>query len=228
MCGIFGYTGKKEAQNLVVQGLKQLEYRGYDSSGVAIQNGLDVIQVEKTHGKIKKLEEILKSHPLKGQTAIGHTRWATHGSPNQENAHPHLDQDNRIAVVHNGIIENYFELREKLEKKGIHFRSDTDTEVIVHLVSQYYKGNLESALQKALKDIDGTYAVAVISSKEPGKIVAAKMDSPLVLGLGKNENFLASDVTALLNHTKQVVYIENGDIVSVTVNQYKITNLSGS
>ena len=228
MCGIFGYTGNKEAQGLVLQGLKRLEYRGYDSSGLAIQNGLSRISVEKSDGKIKKLEEILKTHPLKGHTAIGHTRWATHGVPSRENAHPHLDNESQIAVVHNGIIENFFDLKKTLEEEGARFRSQTDTEVIVHLVAKYYKGNLENAVRRALKELKGTYALAVLCSKEPGKIVAAKQDSPLVLGIGKKENFLASDVSALLEHTDQVVFLENGQIVTLTETGTQITDLSGS
>ena len=227
MCGIFGYTGTKEAQPLVLRGLKQLEYRGYDSSGIAVQNGFQSISVEKTNGKIVNLEAILKSHPLHGQTAIGHTRWATHGTPSRENAHPHLDNDNRIAVVHNGIIENYFEIKKQLEEEGVRFRSQTDTEVIVHLVAKYYKGKLEEAVRRALKDLKGTYAIAVISSREPGKIVAAKFDSPLVLGVGQKENFLASDVSALLEHTNRVVFIENGELISLTQNQFQITDTAG-
>ncbi len=228
MCGIFGYTGNKEAQGLVLQGLKRLEYRGYDSSGLAIQNGLNRISVEKSDGKIKKLEEILKAHPLKGHTAIGHTRWATHGVPSKENAHPHLDNESQIAVVHNGIIENFFDLKKTLEEEGARFRSQTDTEVIVHLVAKYYKGNLENAVRRALKELRGTYALAVLCSKEPGKIVAAKQDSPLVLGIGKKENFLASDVSALLEHTDQVVFLENGQIVTLTEAGTQITDLSGA
>ncbi len=224
MCGIYGYTGKKEAQGIILQGLKRLEYRGYDSSGLAVQNGLNAIAVEKTSGKIRNLEQILKSHPLEGTTAIGHTRWATHGAPSQENAHPHLDQDDRIAVVHNGIIENYFDLKQTLQEQGVVFRSQTDTEVITHLIAKYYKGNLENAVQRALKDLKGTYAIAVMCCKEPGKIVAAKMDSPLVLGIGKGENFLASDVSAFLDHTSQVIFIENGEIVSVLRDSYRIVD----
>lgn len=227
MCGIFGYTGPKEAQNLIIQGLKHLEYRGYDSSGLAVQNGAKAISVQKTFGKIKNLEELLKKKPMYGQTAIGHTRWATHGSPSRENAHPHLDNQDKIAVVHNGIIENFFELRERLQKKGCRFRSQTDTEVIVHLVSHHYKGNLEEAVRQAIKELKGTYALAAIASKEPGKIVAAKLDSPLVLGLGKNENFLASDVSPILEYTDRVIYIENGEIVTLTKESYKIEDVQG-
>ncbi len=224
MCGIFGYTGGRDAQALVIQGLKRLEYRGYDSSGVAVQNGFDRIHIRKTQGKIKKLEELLAKHPLKGKTAIGHTRWATHGVPNEENAHPHLDNESQIAVVHNGIIENFGDLKKTLEGEGARFQSQTDTEVIVHLVAKYYKGNLENAVRRALKDLKGTYAIAVISSKEPGKIVAAKMDSPLVLGLAKNGNFLASDVSALLDHTDDVIFVENGEMLILTENTYRISD----
>ncbi|MGH7198288.1 MAG: glutamine--fructose-6-phosphate transaminase (isomerizing) [Candidatus Omnitrophota bacterium] len=227
MCGIFGYTGQKEAQDLIIEGLKLLEYRGYDSSGLAVQNGDHTLVFEKTHGKIRKLEEILKTHPLHGHTAIGHTRWATHGMPSKENAHPHLDGEGRIAVVHNGIIENYFDLKETLQEEGVRFRSETDTEVIVHLVSKYYKGNLEKAVARALKDLEGTYAIAAISSEEPGKIVAAKKDSPLVIGLGKRENFLASDVSPLLEHTSRVIFIENGEMVTLTGEGFKIVDAAG-
>ena len=227
MCGIFGYTGRKEAQALIIEGLKHLEYRGYDSSGVAIQDSLNSIKFEKTRGKIKNLEEVLLSHPLKGRTAIGHTRWATHGTPNQLNAHPHLDNKNQIAVVHNGIIENYSQLKEKLKKEGSRFRSETDTEVIVHLVAKYYRDNLENAVRRALKDIRGTYAIAVICSKEPGKIVAAKFDSPLVIGIGAKENFLASDVSPLLEHTNKVIFVENGEVIILEENTIKMTDLNG-
>ncbi|MBI3251884.1 MAG: glutamine--fructose-6-phosphate transaminase (isomerizing) [Candidatus Omnitrophica bacterium] len=227
MCGIFGYTGKKEAQGLVLEGLKHLEYRGYDSSGIAVQNGFDHLAVRKTDGKIKRLEEILKAHPLKGTTAIGHTRWATHGTPSPQNAHPHLDHESQIAVVHNGIIENYFDLKKTLEEEGVRFRSETDTEVIVHLVSKYYKGNLENAVRAALRNLKGTYAVAVIASHEPGKIVAAKCDSPLVLGLGTNESYLASDVSAVLEHTRRVIFLENGDVVSLSGGKFQLTDLAG-
>ncbi|MEI8344673.1 MAG: glutamine--fructose-6-phosphate transaminase (isomerizing), partial [Candidatus Omnitrophota bacterium] len=227
MCGIFGYTGNKQAQSIVMTGLKRLEYRGYDSSGIAVEDGSNTISVEKTHGKIKNLEVLLKSHPLKGTTAIGHTRWATHGTPNQLNAHPHLDGRDSIAVVHNGIIENYYELKKVFQDKGVKFRSETDTEVIVHLIAHYYKGNLENAVKVALKDLKGTYAIAVICAKEPGRIVAAKFDSPLVLGLGKGENFLASDVSAFLEHTKDVIFIENNQIVTLDGPGYKITDFEG-
>ncbi len=227
MCGIFGYTGSKEAQDLVIQGLKHLEYRGYDSSGIAMQNGLNTLQVVKTRGKICNLEEILKRHPLKGQTALGHTRWATHGVPSEANAHPHLDNQNQIAVVHNGIIENNFDLRKSLEQEGIHFRSETDTEVIVHLISKYYKGNLENAVRRALRDLKGTYAIAALCSREPGKIVAAKLDSPLVVGKADHENFLASDISAVLDYTNHILFIENGEIVILTRDQCVITDFSG-
>ncbi|HTL70709.1 MAG TPA: glutamine--fructose-6-phosphate transaminase (isomerizing) [Candidatus Eisenbacteria bacterium] len=216
MCGIFGYTGPREAQSLILGGLKRLEYRGYDSSGIAVQNGNASIAFRKTEGKIRKLEEILKAHPIKGRTAIGHTRWATHGVPNEKNAHPHLDRDDTIAVVHNGIIENFFDLKKTLEEAGFRFRSDTDTEVIVQLIAKHYKGNLENAVMAAMRLLRGTYAIAVISSREPGKIVAAKLDSPLVIGIGADENYLASDVSALLDHTKEVIYVNNHELVTLT------------
>ena len=227
MCGIFGYSGNKEAQNIVLQGLKHLEYRGYDSSGIAIQTDANVIAIEKTHGKIRNLEETLKHHPLTGKTAIGHTRWATHGIPTRENAHPHLNESDELAVVHNGIIENHFDLKKTLQEEGVHFRSETDTEVIVHLVAKYYKGNLENAVRRTLKDLKGTYAIAVIASREPGKIVAAKMDSPLVIGSAKGESYLASDISALLEHTDKVTSIENGDVVTMNGGVFSITDVAG-
>ena len=227
MCGIFGYSGNKQAQGLVLQGLKHLEYRGYDSSGIAIQTPAQSIHIEKTHGKIKNLEEALKKHPLVGTTAIGHTRWATHGVPTQENAHPHLDEADELAVVHNGIIENYFDLKKTLQGEGVRFRSETDTEVIVHLVAKYYKGNLEDAVRRTLRDLKGTYAIAVIASREPGKIVAAKRDSPLVIASTKNESYLASDISALLEHTNQVTFIENGDVVTLHQGVFSISDVAG-
>ena len=227
MCGIFGYTGNRQAQDLVIQGLKHLEYRGYDSSGIAMQEETHSITIEKTHGKIKNLEETLKKHPLSGTTAIGHTRWATHGVPTRENAHPHLDEADTLAVVHNGIIENYYELKKKLQEEGIRFRSETDTEVIVHLVAKYYKGNLENAVCRTLRDLKGTYALAVICSNEPGKIVAAKMDSPLVIGSTEKESYLASDISALLEYTNHVTFIENGDVVTMNRGSFSITDVSG-
>ena len=227
MCGIFGYTGNRQAQGIVLQGLKHLEYRGYDSSGIAMQTDTLSIQIEKTHGKIKNLEETLKDHPLSGMTAIGHTRWATHGVPTRDNAHPHLDQADQFAVVHNGIIENYFDLKKSLEAEGVRFRSETDTEVIVHLVARYYKGNLENAVRRTLRDLKGTYALAVLSAKEPGKIVAAKMDSPMVIGMTPNESYLASDISAILEHTNRVTFIENGDVVSMIHGTFAITDIFG-
>ncbi len=227
MCGIFGYTGGRQAQDIVIQGLKHLEYRGYDSSGIAIQNEAQAIAIEKSHGKLKNLEEILKRHPLRGTTAIGHTRWATHGVPTRDNAHPHLDEADELAVVHNGIIENYYDLKKTLQEDGVKFRSDTDTEVIVHLIAKYYKGNLENAVRRTLKELQGTYAMAVVSSHEPGKIVAAKMDSPLVIGSKNGESFLASDISAILEYTNLVTFIENGDIVTMHCGVFSITDLAG-
>ncbi len=226
MCGIFGYSGSKEATKLVVEGLKHLEYRGYDSSGVALQNGLNRVLVVKAKGKIKELESLLRTVSHHATTAIGHTRWATHGVPSQANAHPHLDTQDKIAVVHNGIIENYFELKDSLEKEGVRFRSETDTEVIVHLISKFYQGDLEAAVRKAAKILKGSYAIAAIASEEPGRIVAAKKDSPLVMGLGKTENYLASDVSAMLGHTRRVIFLENEEMAVLTSGGVKITNAS--
>ncbi len=215
MCGIVGYIGNKKAQEVLLKGLSRLEYRGYDSAGVAIIEDKK-IKLIKRQGKLRILTGALKKGPAKGAIGIGHTRWATHGIPNDVNAHPHLDCKGKIAVVHNGIIENYLELKKKLIKEGHKFRSETDTEVIAHLVEKYYKGNLEAAVAKTVKLLKGSYAVAIICAKEPDKVVGARRDSPLIVGVGDGENFLASDVPAILDYTKDVVYLDNHELVTIT------------
>ncbi|MFH1868625.1 MAG: glutamine--fructose-6-phosphate transaminase (isomerizing) [Candidatus Omnitrophota bacterium] len=226
MCGIVGYIGHKNAQTILLDGLKRLEYRGYDSAGMAtILN--DKVCVRKQKGKIAVLEESLRNKPLKGFIGLSHSRWATHGIPNQRNAHPHTDCKEEIAVVHNGIIENYEELKEKLIKEGHVFKSDTDTEVIVHLIEKFYKDDLEPAVRACLKLLKGSFALGIISSRHPGKLIAARLGSPLVVGLGKDENFIASDIPALLKHTKNVIYIEDNEVVVLTTSSVTITNLDG-
>ena len=217
MCGIIGYVGKKDVVPLLVEGLKRLEYRGYDSAGVAVQsNGR--LRVEKVSGKISALERKLSTMKIDGTVGIGHTRWATHGEPSEKNAHPHIDCGSKVAVVHNGIIENYRVLKDLLLKEGHTFRSDTDTEVLAHLIERFHdRGKpLEDAVKSALRMVKGTYGLAVICADEPDKIVAARHGSPLVLGVGNDEYFVASDVAAIMGHTRDVVYMDDGEVAVLT------------
>ncbi|MEK7819024.1 MAG: glutamine--fructose-6-phosphate transaminase (isomerizing) [Bacteroidota bacterium] len=216
MCGIIGYIGEKQAEPILIDGLKRLEYRGYDSAGIAlIENSK--LQVFKKKGKVSELEKVLPENST-SKIGIGHTRWATHGAPNDINAHPHYNRDNTIAVIHNGIIENHNSLKIKLQSSGYIFLSSTDTEVLVHLISEMLKhsANLETAVRLALQQIEGTYGIAVISSNESDKIIAARKGSPLVIGIGENENYLASDASALIKHTRKVIYLEDGEIATIT------------
>ncbi|MDD5080018.1 MAG: glutamine--fructose-6-phosphate transaminase (isomerizing) [Candidatus Omnitrophica bacterium] len=229
MCGIIGYVGQRQAQPILLNGLKSLEYRGYDSSGMAvILSNKQTLSIRKSPGKISALENILKKKPLNGTSGIAHTRWATHGAPNQENAHPHADCTGELALAHNGIIENYSKLKSELIKEGHKFVSQTDTEVIVHLVEKFYKKvDLEGAVRKAVSKLEGSFAIAVISSREPGKLVGARMGSPLIVGLGKSENFLASDAPAVLGSTKDIVFLEENRIAVITPDRCRITDFSG-
>ena len=226
MCGIVGYIGQSEALPILVGGLKKLEYRGYDSSGIAvIENGS--IHVVKASGKISALEDKLKKEAVTGKTGIAHTRWATHGAPTVENAHPHVSFDGKISIVHNGIIENYASLKAKLISEGVKFQSETDTEVLAHLIARFYKGDLKAAVLKALAQVEGTFGLAVICSEEPGTLIGARRGSPLILGIGNNSDFfLASDVSAIINHTQKVVYLDDNDIVQITGNDYSIVNMN--
>jgi len=229
MCGIIGYIGAREAQPILLNGLKRLEYRGYDSSGMAIiLSRKNTISIRKSPGKISILEALLRKKPLEGTNGIAHTRWATHGAPNQINAHPHGDCQNEIALVHNGIIENYAQLKNTLIKEGHKFISQTDTEVIVHLIEKFYKNcALEEAVGKAVSKLEGSFAIGVISQREPDKLIGARLGSPLVVGLGKNENFLASDVPAVLDSTKEIVFLEENELAVLTKDSYKITDFNG-
>jgi glucosamine--fructose-6-phosphate aminotransferase (isomerizing) len=216
MCGIVGYIGTREVTPLLVSGLKKLEYRGYDSAGVAVLENKH-ISVVKTAGKLSNLEKKLTEYMPAGYVGIGHTRWATHGRPSDLNSHPHQGCSDDFAVVHNGIIENYRELKDWLIKeKGHHFASETDTEVIAHLVEEFYDGNLVQAVRKTLQKVHGSYAIGVVSTQEPDKLIAARKDSPLVVGLGQGEYFIASDIPAILNHTRDVYMIEDGEVVLLT------------
>jgi glutamine---fructose-6-phosphate transaminase (isomerizing) len=227
MCGIVGYIGTRGATTLLIDGLKRLEYRGYDSAGVAIMNGKGV-ETRKVAGKISRLENVVLAQPVVGTLGIAHTRWATHGAPTEGNAHPHMCCKGEIAVVHNGIIENATALRKTLEERGHEFSSETDTEVVAHLIEELYDGNLEEAVIQALLKVEGTYGIAVISSADPKKIVAARKGSPLLVGLGEGEYFIASDVSAILAHTRQVVYLDDGDLAVLEPNGYRIIDLSAT
>jgi glucosamine--fructose-6-phosphate aminotransferase (isomerizing) len=224
MCGIIGYTGPKKVLPILMAGLNRLEYRGYDSAGIALleNHGLTVT---KTAGKIAQLEKLIAGQKFNSHCGIAHTRWATHGAPTQLNAHPHTDTSAEIALIHNGIIENYRAIKEFLQRQGFRMKSETDTEVLVHLIRFYYHGDLTEAVRSALQQVEGTYGIAVVSSLEPGKIVAARMGSPLVVGHGQHENFVASDVAAMLDHTNKVVYLEDGEIATVTPEEYTITTI---
>src|SRR6185437_10996700 len=224
MCGIVGYIGSKTATPLLIEGLKRLEYRGYDSAGIATMNG-NGVETRKAKGKISMLEAVVEGSPVHGTVGIAHTRWATHGVPNECNAHPHHDCTGTIAVVHNGIIENYSALRQMLIQQGHTFRSETDTEVLAHLIEAALgDGPLEDAVIDALHLVEGTYGIAVISSRDSNKIVAARKGSPLLLGLGEGEYYVASDVSAILAHTREVVYLDDGDVAVLTREGYTVLN----
>ena len=226
MCGIIGYVGKDEAVPILIKGLTRLEYRGYDSAGIAVLDG-NVMRRLKTAGKIKRLSDCLKKTPISGTLGIAHTRWATHGIPNDINAHPHYDCTGAIALVHNGIIENCDDLKERLQKEGHKFLSETDTEVLPHLIEKYYKGNLEAAVRRCLKDAHGSYAIAVIHTNEPDKLVGARCGSPLIVGVGKGENFLASDCPAVLDKTRKVIFVEDREVITLTRDSVGISDLTG-
>jgi glucosamine--fructose-6-phosphate aminotransferase (isomerizing) len=227
MCGIIGYIGTREATPLLVEGLKRLEYRGYDSAGVAVQNGAGV-DVRKTAGKIARLEELLTESPAHGTVGIAHTRWATHGAPTTPNAHPHIDDSGQIALVHNGIIENADTLKRELREVGYQFHTDTDTEVLAHLIAMLFEGNLEQAVAATLTQVEGTYGLAVLSVLDPGKIVVARHGAPLLLGLAENGEkamFVASDVAAVLGHTRKVVYLDDGELAVLRNDGYELMDL---
>ncbi|MEO7985292.1 MAG: isomerizing glutamine--fructose-6-phosphate transaminase, partial [Gemmatimonadales bacterium] len=224
MCGIVGYIGPRQASGLIIEGLRRLEYRGYDSAGIAVINGAG-LKITKAAGKLSVLEQELKDRMPSGTIGIGHTRWATHGAPTSINAHPHTDQSGRIALIHNGIIENSGAIRKALEQRGHTFKSETDSEVLAHLVGEFYQGNLEEALAAALRDVDGAYGLALISADEPGVLVAARKGSPLLVGVGENEFFVASDASPLLQHTRSVVYLDDGELAVLNRDGYRVRNL---
>jgi glucosamine--fructose-6-phosphate aminotransferase (isomerizing) len=226
MCGIVGYIGPREAVPIIIDGLKRLEYRGYDSAGLAVlENGC--LAVRRASGKLRNLEEVLKLNPVEGHFGIGHTRWATHGRPTEENAHPHRDCHGDIVVVHNGIVENYLTLKAQLIKEGHTFITETDTEVIAHLIEKYYDGNLENAVRDAVRQLTGVFALSVISRKDPNKIVAARSGPPVVIGLGDSEYFVASDVPAILSHTRDMIFLADGDMAVLTKDGVHLTDFNG-
>lgn len=215
MCGIVGYIGKSDGQKFVLDGLEKLEYRGYDSSGIVTVSD-NQLHLKKMKGRLQVLRDELEQHPLQGHIALGHTRWATHGAPSDVNAHPHTDGKSEFAIVHNGIIENYMELKKELQEKGHQFLSDTDTEVIAHLLAEYNTGNLLDTVYEVKKRLQGAYALGIVSKHEPDTLIAVRKESPLIIGVGKEENFIASDIPAILEHTRDVYFIENGEVVVLT------------
>jgi len=234
MCGIVGYVGKKSVVPVILEGLRRLEYRGYDSAGIAVAGNGAGLQIRRAEGKLRNLEEAIRLRPLDGTYGIGHTRWATHGRPTEENAHPHRDCTGKIVVVHNGIVENYLSLKKKLIAEGHTFTTETDTEIIAHLVEKYsanpgngHRVALEDAVRQAVKQLTGVFALAVISTEDPNKIVAARNGPPVVIGLGKEEYFVASDVPAILYHTRDIVFLADGDLAVVTPDGVLLTDFDG-
>ena len=227
MCGIIGFSGREQAAPILLDGLARMEYRGYDSAGIAVRSEQDGLQVRKTRGRLKNLSDLVHGGAdLKGTLGIGHTRWATHGEPNDINAHPHVSENGRIALVHNGIIENYLEIKESLLQKGVNFTSDTDSEVVAQLLEYYYNesGNMLDSVSRVLHRIEGSYAFGIICSDFPNALIAARKDSPLILGYGKNGNFIASDVTAVIKYTRDVAYMDDGEVAVVTPDTIDVFN----
>ena len=227
MCGIVGYIGANRAVPIILEGLKRLEYRGYDSAGLAVYCDGDQLQIRRAKGKLRNLEEAIRVNPLEGSFGIGHTRWATHGRPTEENAHPHRDCKGDVVVVHNGIVENYLPLKQLLQQEGHQFKTETDTEVIAHLVEKHFRGNLEAAVRSAVKELTGVFALAVISRSDPNKIVAARSGPPVVIGIGDNEYFVASDVPAILSHTQDMFFLADGDLAILTPEGVRLSDFDG-
>jgi glucosamine--fructose-6-phosphate aminotransferase (isomerizing) len=229
MCGIVGYIGPKKVVPVIIEGLRKLEYRGYDSAGIAVVNQDGKLEIRRAPGKLRNLEEVIAKSPIEGTYGIGHTRWATHGRPTEENAHPHRDCTGQIVVVHNGIIENYLELKEKLQKEGHKFVTETDTEIVAHLVEKNSQGGvpLEEAVRRSLKELRGIYALVFLSAKDPQKIVAARLGPPSVIGLGDGEYFVASDIPALLEHTREMFFLADGDIAVLTTKGVHVMDHDG-
>ena len=228
MCGIVGYIGFNQASDFLLDGMAKLEYRGYDSAGIAVIGPENVIKIQKKVGRLANLEAIVKADPNEGTVGIGHTRWATHGRPSDMNAHPHASEDGKFAVVHNGIIENYMPLKEELIKKGYHFKSETDTEVVAHLLEDMYDGDFVSTVRRMLDRVDGAYALEIICADEPDKIICTKKENPLVIGLGKGENFVASDIPAIINYTRDTYILNDGELAIVTRDNVSVFDRKGN
>ena len=227
MCGIVGYIGFNQASDFLLDGMAKLEYRGYDSAGIAVIGPENVIKIQKKVGRLANLEAIVKADPNEGTIGIGHTRWATHGRPSDMNAHPHASEDGKFAVVHNGIIENYMPLKEELIAKGYHFKSETDTEVVAHLLEDMYDGDFVSTVRRMLDRVDGAYALEIICADEPDKIICTKKENPLVIGLGKGENFVASDIPAIINYTRDTYILNDGELAIVTRDNVSVFDRAG-
>jgi len=224
MCGIVCYVGKKEAKPILIEGLKRLEYRGYDSAGIAVRNGRNVY-LRRSVGRISELERKINGQVISGQCGIAHTRWATHGEPTETNAHPHIDQDENVYVIHNGIIENFHTLKKKLEKDGVRFRSQTDTEVLAHLIAKNFDGDLSEAVRKTMAQVEGTFGIAVLHKQVPDEVVVARRGSPLVIGVGEDENFAASDVSALIRYTNKVIHLQDNELATLYRSDVKISTM---
>src|SRR6202000_1515476 len=235
MCGIVGYVGPKDVVSVILDGLRRLEYRGYDSAGIAVGSNGHGLGLRRAPGKLRNLEEVIRQHPLHGAYGIGHTRWATHGRPTEENAHPHRDCAGRIVVVHNGIVENYLELKRELSQEGHTFVTETDTEVIAHLVEQEFRSAensgktmlLDEAVRRAVRRLTGAFAISVISADAPDTIVTARNGPPAVVGVGEGESFVASDVPGILHHTRMMYFLADGDVAILTPHGAKFTHLAG-
>ncbi len=228
MCGIVGYIGFEDAPEFLLSGMEKLEYRGYDSAGIAVINAKHTIDMAKKVGRLANLRSVVEANPIHGTVGIGHTRWATHGRPSDVNSHPHMSSDGRFAVVHNGIIENFMPLKEQLLQKGYEFKSETDTEVVALLLQELWDGNFESTVRNMLSRIDGSYSLVMLCADEPDKIICTKKDNPLVIGLGKGENFIASDIPAIINHTRDTYIIDDGEFVVLTKDNVSITDRQGN
>ena len=228
MCGIVGYIGFNQASDFLLDGMAKLEYRGYDSAGIAVIGAENAIKIQKKVGRLANLEAIVKADPNEGTVGIGHTRWATHGRPSDMNAHPHASEDGKFAVVHNGIIENYMPLKEELIEKGYHFKSETDTEVVAHLLEDMYDGDFVSTVRRMLDRVDGAYALEIICADEPDKIICTKKENPLVIGLGKGENFVASDIPAIINYTRDTYILNDGELAIVTRDNVSVFDRKGN
>src|SRR2546425_3681546 len=230
MCGIVGYVGNKHVVPLIIDGLRKLEYRGYDSAGIAVVDGDHELQIRRAEGKLRNLEAVLRDNPISGGYGIGHTRWATHGRPTEENAHPHRDCTGRLVVVHNGIIENYLQLKDELRKKDHQFVTETDTEIVAHLIEEHSKSgaNFETAVRESVQQLHGIFALSIISADEPDTIISARQGPPVVIGLGDGEYFVASDIPAILEHTRDIFFLGDGEIAVMTRDAVRVTDFAGN